>query len=142
MATTRDLIELTARVVAGFVAHNTITAAELPALIRTTYATLAELSPDRFCSRPHQAPAVPIEESVTRDYIVCLDDGRHLKTLKRYLRRKYSLTPQQYRARWHLPDDYPMVAPGYAELRSSLARRKPSRATDAIAPKALKNGPA
>jgi predicted transcriptional regulator len=141
MATTRDLIELTARVVAGFVAHNTIPAAELPALIRTTYAALAELSPDRFCSRPHQAPAVPIEESVTRDYIVCLEDGRHLKTLKRYLWRKYSLTPQQYRARWHLPDDYPMVAPGYAELRSSLARRKPPLATDAIAPKALENGP-
>ena len=139
MATTRDLIELTARVVAGFVAHNTITAAELPALIRTTYAALAELNPDRFCSRPHQAPAVPIEESVTRDYIVCLDDGRRLKTLKRYLRRKYSLTPEQYRARWHLPDDYPMVAPGYAELRSSLARRRPL-AVGAMAPKAIKNG--
>jgi MucR family transcriptional regulator, transcriptional regulator of exopolysaccharide biosynthesis len=124
MQTTRDLIELTVRVVAGFVSHNTITVAELPALIRSTYAALAELSPDQFCSQPHRAPAVPIEESVTRDYIVCLDDGRHLKTLKRYLWRKYALTPQQYRARWHLPDDYPMVAPGYAELRSSLAKGK------------------
>jgi predicted transcriptional regulator len=139
METTRDLIELTVRVVAGFVAHNTITAAELPALIRTTYAVLAELSPDRTCSRPHQGPAVPIDESVTRDYIVCLDDGRRLKTLKRYLRRKYSLTPEQYRARWDLPDDYPMVAPGYAELRSTLARRKPLTA-DASAPRALENG--
>ena len=70
---------------------------------------------------------------------MCLDDGRRLKTLKRYLRRKYSLTPEQYRARWHLPDDYPMVAPGYAELRSSLAKRKPSPALT-VAPKALKNG--
>jgi predicted transcriptional regulator len=139
METTRDLIELTVRVVAGFVSHNTITAAELPALIRTTYAVLSELSPDRFSLRPQQAPAVPIDESVTRDYIMCLEDGRRLKTLKRYLRRKYSLTPEQYRARWHLPDDYPMVAPGYAELRSSLARRRPL-AVGAMAPKAIKNG--
>jgi predicted transcriptional regulator len=139
MAKPRDLLELTVRVVAGFVSHNTITAADLPVLIRATYAALAELTPDRSWSQPHQAPAVPIEESVTRDYIVCLDDGRRLKTLKRYLWRKYSLTPEQYRARWHLPDDYPMVAPRYAELRSSLARRKPP-AADAATPKAIKNG--
>jgi predicted transcriptional regulator len=124
MDTTRDLIELTVRVVASFATHNTIAAAELPALIQATHAALAGLSPERCCSRPHKPPAVPVDKSVTRDYIVCLDDGRHLKTLKRYLRRKYSLTPEQYRARWHLPDDYPMVAPGYAELRSSLARGK------------------
>ena len=124
MQTTRDLIELTVRVVACFASHNTIAAAELPALIQATHAALSGLSPERCCSRPHKAPAVPVDKSITRDYIVCLDDGRHLKTLKRYLRRKYSLTPEQYRARWHLPDDYPMVAPGYAELRSSLARGK------------------
>jgi MucR family transcriptional regulator, transcriptional regulator of exopolysaccharide biosynthesis len=124
METTRDLIELTVRVVACFASHNTIAAAELPALIQATHAALSGLSPERCCSRPHKPPAVPVDKSVTRDYIVCLDDGRHLKTLKRYLRRKYSLTPEQYRARWHLPDDYPMVAPGYAELRSSLARGK------------------
>ena len=124
METTRNLIELTVRVVACFASHNTIAAAELPALIQATHAALSGLSPERCCSRPHKAPAVPVDESVTRDYIVCLDDGRHLKTLKRYLRRKYSLTPEQYRARWHLPDDYPMVAPGCAELRSLLARGK------------------
>jgi predicted transcriptional regulator len=124
METTRDLIELTVRVVACFASHNTIAAAELPALIQATHAALSGLSPEPCCSRPHKPPAVPVDKSVTRDYIVCLDDGRHLKTLKRYLRRKYSLTPEQYRARWHLPDDYPMVAPGYAELRSSLARGK------------------
>ncbi len=122
MGTTRDLIELTVRVVASFASHNTIAAAELPALIEATHTALSGLSPERCCSRPHKAPAVPVDESVTHDYIVCLDDGRRLKTLKRYLRRKYSLTPEQYRARWHLPDDYPMVAPGYAELRSALAR--------------------
>jgi predicted transcriptional regulator len=124
METTRDLIELTVRVVTAFASHNTIAAAELPALIQATHAALSGLSPERCCSRPHKAPAVPVDKSVTRDYIVCLDDGRQLKTLKRYLRRKYSLTPEQYRARWHLPDDYPMVAPGYAELRSLLARGK------------------
>jgi len=124
MRTTHDLIELTVRVVACFASHNTIAAAELPALIQATHAALSGLGPERCCSRPHKAPAVPVDESITRDYIVCLDDGRQLKTLKRYLRRKYSLTPEQYRARWHLPDDYPMVAPGYAELRSSLARGK------------------
>jgi predicted transcriptional regulator len=138
METTRDLIELTVRVVAGFVSHNTIAAAEVPAFIRTTYATLSELSPERCGARPHETPAVPIDKSVTRDYIVCLDDGRQLKTLKRYLWRKYSLTPQQYRARWHLPDDYPMVAPAYAELRSSLAKRKPLAA--GLAPRTAKNG--
>jgi predicted transcriptional regulator len=139
METPRDLIHLTVRVVASFAAHNAITAAELPTLIRTTYAVLSELSANRSCPRPRLGPAVPVDESVTRDYIVCLDDGRRLKTLKRYLRRKYSLTPEQYRARWDLPDDYPMVAPGYAELRSTLARRKPLP-SDATALKALKNG--
>src|ERR1700761_415843 len=106
MGTTRDLIELTVRVVASFASHNTIGAAELPALIEATHAALAGLCPEH-CHSPHKAPAVPVDESVTHDYIVCLDDGRRLKTLKRYLQRKYSLTPEQYRARWHLPDDYP-----------------------------------
>ncbi len=125
MLNERDLIDMTVRVVAGFVSHNTIAAAELPALIQRTHATLSELCSQPFRSRLDKTPAVPIGESVTRDYIVCLDDGRRLKTLKRYLQRKYALTPEQYRARWRLPDDYPMVAPGYAELRSALARRKP-----------------
>jgi predicted transcriptional regulator len=130
MDTTRDLIELTAYVVAGFVAHNTIGVAEIPGLIRTTYLALSELSPERACNLAHKTPAVPINESVTRDYIVCLDDGKRLKTLKRYIRRRYALTPEQYRARWQLPEDYPMVAPAYAELRSSLARRNsPKRGT-------------
>jgi predicted transcriptional regulator len=119
----RDLIELTVCLVASVVSRNAVTAAELPALIRTYYATLTELTADRADPQTPRAPAVPIDKSVTRDYIVCLDDGRRLKTLRRYLKRKYSLTPDQYRQRWGLPDDYPMVAPGYSQLRSSLAMR-------------------
>jgi predicted transcriptional regulator len=123
----RDLIELTVSLVVSFVSHNAVTAAELPALIRSTYATLTELTASRTGCQTPRVPAVPIDRSITRDYIVCLDDGRRLKTLTRYLMRKYSLTPDQYRERWGLPDDYPMVAPGYSELRSSLAIRFANR---------------
>ena len=118
-----DLIELTVALVASFVAHNAVTAAELPALLASTHATLEELAAKQASSRSSRVPAVPIDESITNDYIVCLDDGRRLKTLRRHLMRKYSLTPEQYRERWGLPDDYPMVAPGYSDLRSSLAIR-------------------
>ena len=119
----RDLTELTVLLVASFVSHNAVTAAELPGLIRSTYAMLTDLTASRTDSQALRPPAVPSEQSITRDYIVCLDDGTRLKTLRRYLKRKYSLTPEQYRERWGLPDDYPMVAPGYSELRSSLATR-------------------
>jgi len=122
-----DLIELTVSLVANFASRNAVTAAELPALIRSTYATLTELTASRTDSQTSRVPAVPIDRSITRDYIVCLDDGRHLKTLRRYIKRKYSLTPDQYRERWGLPEDYPMVAPGYSELRSSLAIRFANR---------------
>ena len=123
MDRSRELIELTVSLVATFVSHNVIIAAELPALIRSTYATLTELAASGADSQAPRVPAVPIDKSVTREYIVCLDDGRRLKTLRRYIKRKYSLTPDQYRERWGLPDDYPMVAPGYSELRASLAMR-------------------
>jgi predicted transcriptional regulator len=138
-----DLIELTACVVSSFVSHNATGPAELPGLIKATYAALAELkSSDQTLSPPSPlTPAVPIDKSVTRDYIICLDDGRKLKTLKRYIRRKYSLSPEEYRAHWGLPEDYPMVAPSYAELRSSLARRKARQAPAGAAAKTIKNGP-
>ena len=119
----RDLTGLTAWVVASFVSHNRIGAQDLPQLIKGIFAALAELEPDRNSrlAKPH--PAVPIDQSVTHDYIVCLEDGQHLRTLKRYLWRKYALSPEQYRSRWQLPDDYPLVAPAYTALRSRLARR-------------------
>ena len=122
-----DLIELTVSLVASFVSHNTVTAEELPGLLRSTYTTLLELNASHADSQTPRVPAVPIDKSVTRDYVVCLDDGRRLKTLRRYIKRKYSLTPDEYRERWGLPDDYPMVAPGYSELRSSLAMRLAKR---------------
>jgi predicted transcriptional regulator len=123
-----DLRELTARVVASFVSHQSLPASEVPELIKLTYrafANLGQTDADRSITR---TPAVPIEQSVAEDFIVCLEDGRRLKTLKRYLRQQYGLSPQQYRSRWGLPSDYPMVAPSYTRLRSSLARRGTGRA--------------
>lgn len=141
MDSTREIMELTVCIVASYVSHNAVTPQELPELINNVYAMLSKLNPGRDDAQSQRVPAVPIGQSITRDYLVCLDDGRRLKTLKRYLRRKYCLTPDQYRARWGLPDDYPMVAPGYAELRSSLARRSTVQSGAAAMTKPVKNGP-
>jgi len=119
----RELRELTARVVASFVCSQPLPASELPELIKLTYQAFADLGRDDAGHLATRIPAVPIDQSVADDFIVCLEDGRRLKTLKRYIRHQYGLTPQQYRARWGLSPDYPMVAPSYARLRSSLARR-------------------
>jgi predicted transcriptional regulator len=119
-----NLTELTAVIVASFVSNNTLTAVELPALIASTHEALALIDTGPGPPSVDQTPAVPIEDSVTRDYLICLNDGRKLKSLKRYLQRKYSLSPAAYRDLWHLPEDYPMVAPAYAELRSKIAKRK------------------
>jgi predicted transcriptional regulator len=124
-----DLIELTAEIVASFVSCNPLPAAELPAFISSTYAALAAL---RTTSAPtpaaQQRAAVSIEGSVHYDYLICLEDGRKLKSLKRYLQRHFAMTPDEYRAKWDLPPDYPMVAPAYSALRSSIAKRHPSGA--------------
>jgi predicted transcriptional regulator len=120
--------ELTARVVASFVSNQSVPVSELPELINLTYRAFAGLARANDVHRAvARAPAVPIEKSVADDYLVCLEDGRRLKTLKRYIRRHYALTPEQYRARWGLPPDYPMVAPSYSRLRSYLAKRGPER---------------
>lgn len=122
-----NLIELTAEIVASFVSCNPLPAADLPAFIWSTYTALAAL---RTASIPAVRPraAVPIEESVRDDYLVCLEDGRKLKSLKRYLQRHFAMTPDEYRAKWGLPADYPMVAPAYSALRSSIAKRHPAGA--------------
>jgi predicted transcriptional regulator len=122
-------VELTACVVASFVSKQAVPISELPGLINLTYQAFSKLDRvDAVEGGAVKVPAVPIEQSVTDDYLVCLEDGRRLKTLKRYIRRHYELTPQQYRARWGLAADYPMVSPGYARLRSALAKRgSPSR---------------
>ncbi len=115
---TAELLEHTTRIVAAHVANNPIAAADLPRLITTVHETLATLGPE-----PKPKPAVPIKQSVKPEYIVCLDDGKKLKMLKRYLRTAYNMTPDDYRKRWGLPSDYPMVAPNYAATRSKLAKK-------------------
>jgi predicted transcriptional regulator len=122
MAVETNLTELTAVIVACFVSNNPISALELPALIASTHAALLGIDSVRFDSEKDLTPAVPIQESIARDYLVCLNDGQKLRMLKRYIQRKYSLSPEQYREKWGLPDDYPMVAPAYSELRSKIAK--------------------
>jgi predicted transcriptional regulator len=119
----QQLIELTAEIVAAYVANNQTDGAQLPQLIGSIHETLTKLSSGAVeqPSEP-QVPAVPIKKSVTPDYIVCLEDGKKFKSLKRHLRTAYDLTPEQYRAKWNLPSDYPMVAPNYAASRSALAK--------------------
>lgn len=119
-----SVLQLSARIVMAFVAHNSVPMADVPALLRNVHATLRALvhsvSPD---TADMPKPAVPIRKSVASDYIVCLEDGRRLKMLKRYLRARYQLSPEEYRARWSLPLDYPMVAPNYSAQRSLFAKR-------------------
>ncbi len=118
---TAELLEHTTRIVAAHVANNAIAAADLPRLIATVHETLATLGPEEAAPRPE--PAVSIKQSVKPEYIVCLEDGKKLKMLKRHLRTAYNMTPNDYRKRWGLPRDYPMVAPNYAATRSKLAKK-------------------
>jgi predicted transcriptional regulator len=117
-----DLLGLTTEIVAAHVANNTVPASELPGLISQVYSALATVgaAPEPVAEKPQ--PAVPVRKSVHPDYIVCLEDGKKLKMLKRHLMTAYNLTPDEYRERWNLPADYPMVAPNYARQRSRLAK--------------------
>jgi len=117
------LIELTTDIVANYVSHNSVAPDELGHLIHSTYQALLGLE-SGIAAEPEQplVPAVSIKKSVQADYIVCLEDGKHFKSLKRHLRTSYDMTPDEYRAKWGLPHDYPMVAPNYAAARSSLAK--------------------
>lgn len=117
----QDLLDLTVQIVTAHVSSNPVASTELPGLIQSVYRTLAGIG--KQAPEPSQpVPAVPVKRSVFDDHIVCLEDGKRLKMLKRHLRAVYNLTPEQYRQRWGLPADYPMVAPDYARQRSSLAR--------------------
>ena len=121
-----DVLGLAAQIVSAHVANNIMPADQLPALIQDVCRTLSTLgrpaaAAAAVAERP--APAVPVKKSIFADYIVCLEDGKQLKMLKRHLKTAYNLTPEQYRERWGLPADYPMVAPNYAEHRSSLAKK-------------------
>jgi len=121
-AKTQDLLPLVADIVAAHLSNNSVPVAELPNLIRDVYRALSTVGEAEIPSeRPE--PAVPVKKSVFPDYIICLEDGKKLKMLKRHLRTAYNMTPQEYRERWGLPADYPMVAPNYAKQRSKLAKQ-------------------
>ena len=117
-----SLLEFTAQIVASHVSNNTVDTAELTALMDTVYSKLCDLSAREGHASAALQPAVPIAQSVTDDHIVCLEDGRRFKMLKKHLRARYNMTPEEYRAKWNLPPDYPMVAPSYAAKRRRLAR--------------------
>ncbi|MEO0817360.1 MAG: MucR family transcriptional regulator [Pseudomonadota bacterium] len=115
-------LDLTSDIVAAFVSNNPVPATSLPDLIRSVHETLLDLSDGGPKEEPRPDPAVSINKSITPEYLICLEDGRKLKMLKRYLRSRYDMTPDEYRARWNLPSDYPMVAPNYAKRRSEFAK--------------------
>ncbi len=132
-----ELLEMTADIVSAYVGNNTVAAETLPSLIANIHAALSQVSGGAVEPEPEpKEPAVPVRKSITADYLICLEDGRKFKSLKRHLRTKYNMSPEEYRAKWGLPKDYPMVAPNYAKARSDLAKqmglgqggRKPARA--------------
>lgn len=118
-----DLISLTSNIVSAYVSHNTIVAENIPNFIGAVHSALSNASV-HGAEKPKEElkPAVPIKKSVTPDYIICLEDGKKFKSLKRHLRTRYDMSPEQYREKWGLPHDYPMVAPVYAATRSQLAK--------------------
>lgn len=117
-----DLVEITAKIVACHVSNNKVETDEIPGLIDTIFDKLSDLSNRQSSERQSLHPAVPVSESVTEDHIICLEDGRRFKMLKKHLKTCYDMTPEEYRAKWNLPPDYPMVAPSYAAKRQRLAR--------------------
>ncbi len=118
-----ELLALTAEIVSAHVGNNGVDPAKLGDFIGSVFATLSELAGEGNAAPTELTPAVPIKKSVTDDHIVCLEDGKKLKMLKRHLRSTYGMSPEEYRAKWGLPQDYPMVAPNYAAQRSEFAKK-------------------
>ncbi len=118
-----NVLDLTARIVSAHVSKNPVAVDALPGLIQAVYRSLSTAGDTEPPPAPAQTPAVPIKKSVFPDYIVCLEDGKKLKMLKRHLQTSYGMSPDAYRAKWGLPRDYPMVAPNYAATRSGLAKQ-------------------
>jgi predicted transcriptional regulator len=119
-----ELVELTAEIVSAYVSNNTVVATELPSVIHNVFDALSRASAaSGQPGREELKPAVPVKRSVNPDFIICLEDGKKFKSLKRHLRTHYDLSPEEYREKWGLPHDYPMVAPNYAAARSDLAKR-------------------
>ena len=121
--TDQSLLNYAVDVVTAHVANNPIAPGDVPAFLREVYSTLQELSGQKEAEAPRGEPAVPIKASIKRDYIICLEDGKKFKSLKRHLRTQYNMSPEDYREKWGLPADYPMVAPNYAQARSQLAKK-------------------
>lgn len=118
-----ELLSLTTKMVSAYVSNNNVALPDLPSLIGEVYKTLSGVGTETQPVAERPQPAVPIKRSVTPDYIVCLEDGKELKMLKRHLKTAFDMTPDDYRERWGLPKDYPMVAPNYAKQRSRLAKQ-------------------
>ena len=118
-----ELLTLTTEIVSSHVANNTVAVSDLPNLIDNVFSTLSRLGTENKAEAPKQEPAVSIRSSIKPDYIVCLEDGKKLKMLKRHLMTHYNMTPDEYRSKWNLPNDYPMVAPNYAAQRRTLAKK-------------------
>jgi len=119
-----ELLKLSAEIVAAYVSNNPVPVSDLPGMIKSVHATLGGLAGSTAIDvQTNQKPAVPVKKSIHPEYIVCLEDGKKLKMLKRYLRSRYGLSPDDYRAKWGLPADYPMVAPNYAAQRSEFAKK-------------------
>lgn len=120
----REMLNLASNIIAAYVSKNPVPASELPGVLKNVHGTLCGLSNGAAGeSTTSQKPAVPLKKSVTADYIICLEDGKKLKMLKRYLNSRFGLTPDQYRTKWGLPRDYPMVAPNYSVRRSEFAKQ-------------------
>jgi predicted transcriptional regulator len=119
-----ETIEMTADIVSAYVGNNSVAAADLPALIQSVHRALAGVvSGAETVEVAPKEPAVPVKRSITPEFLICLEDGRKFKSLKRHLRTKYNMSPEEYRAKWGLNKDYPMVAPNYAKARSELAKQ-------------------
>ena len=117
----QELLRLTSTIVGAHVSNNPVAATDVPGLIVTVHQTLATLGPEEPAPKPN--PAVPIKQSVTPDYIICLEDGKKQKMLKRHLKTAHGMSPDEYRERWGLPRDYPLVSPNYSKQRSALAKK-------------------
>ncbi len=123
MSAKLEIIEMTADIVSAYVGNNAVDSTALPGVIEQVYVALNGVAANGGKEQEKLEPAVPVKKSVTPDYIICLEDGLQFKSLKRHLTSKYDMTPQEYREKWGLPADYPMVAPNYAKARSQLAKK-------------------
>ncbi len=119
----QELVELTADIVSAYVTDNTVVGQDVPMLISEVHEALVKAAQNRTAERSEELkPAVPIKKSISNEFLICLEDGKKFRSLKRHLMSHYNLTPEEYREKWNLPRDYPMVAPGYAKQRSELAK--------------------